>query len=494
MRISAIRQRSDYKWWVFGALAIGSFTGVADSGSVNVALPSIADYFDTDLPTVQWVVIGYALAISAFLMPMGRLSDIIGRKKVYIVGMMVFVVGAAIAGSSTNVLILIGAKIFQGFGSGMTQGTAMAMVLSTFSDSERGKALGLQMSVVGTGGVAGPAVGGFLVSAFGWRSVFYVNVVLGGIALIAAIIILEERRAAQNSRQDSFDWLGAALSTAALLTFLLGMTAGSRIGWTSPPIILAMLAFLTLLSAFVWWELRVQSPMFDVRLFKHRLFAFGVSASFISFLGMSASRFLMPFYLQAVLGYSPGQVGLIVIPGSIIVILTGPLSGRLSDRFGWRWFNVGGLTLSAIGLFTLSTLKVDSSLALVLTGMIFQSAGMGMFNAPNNSSIMSTVERSRYGILSGFLSLVRNSANVTSIVLGTAIVTGVMASQGYLPTLAGVSESGDVGLTLAFTSGLRVAFTAMGSVLILGVAVSFLKGSKSQISTAEAEGVAVRHH
>ena len=493
MRISAIRQRSDYKWWVFGALAIGTFTGVADHGSVNVALPSIADYFETDLPTVQWVVLGYALAISAFLLPMGRLSDIIGRKKVYIVGMLIFVIGAALAGSSTNVMALIGAKIFQGFGSGITQGTAMAMVLATFSDSERGKALGFQMSVVGTGGVAGPAVGGFLVSAFGWRSVFYINVLLGGIALIAALIILEERRAAQDGRQDSFDWLGAALSTAALLTFLLGMTAGSRMGWTSPAIILTMLAFLALLSAFVWWELRIQSPMFDVRLFKRKLFAFGISASFISFLGMSASRFLMPFYLQAVLGYSPIKVGLIVIPGSLIMIVAGPLSGRLSDRFGWRWFNVGGLTLSAIGLFSLSALKVDSSLALVLTGMIFQSAGMGMFNAPNNSSIMSAVERSKYGTISGFLNLVRNASNVTSIALGTAIVTGIMASQGYAPTLAGVSESGDAGLLAAFTSGLKVSFLAMGSVLILGIAVSFFKGTKSQTSPSDAESVAVRH-
>ena len=493
MRISAIRQSSNYKWWAFGALAIGSFTGVADHGSVNVALPSIADYFDTDLPTVQWVVLGYALSISAFLMPMGRLSDIVGRKKVYLVGMLIFVIGAALAGSSTSVMALIAAKIFQGIGSGMTQGTAMAMVLATFSDSERGKALGLQLSVVGTGGVAGPAVGGFLIGAFGWRSVFYINVLLGSIALIAALIILEERRSAQDGRQNSFDWLGAALSTAALLTFLLGMTAGSRMGWTSPPIILAMLASLALLSSFVWWELRIQSPMFDVRLFKRKMFALGVSASFITFLGMSASRFLMPFYLQAVLHYSPSQVGLIVIPGSLIMIVTGPLSGRLSDRFGWRWFNVGGLTLSTIGLFIQSTLRVDSSLTLVLIGMIFQSAGLGLFNAPNNSSVMSAVERSKYGTVSGFLNLVRNSSNVTSIALGTAIVTGVMASQGYAPTLAGVSESGDTGLLAAFTSGIRMSFVVMGGVLILGVAISFCKGNKSQTSPEEAEGVAVRH-
>ncbi len=142
---------------------------------------------------------------------------------------------------------------------------------------------------------------------------------------------------------------------------------------------------------------------------------------------------------------------------------------------------------------SLSALKVDSSLALVLTGMIFQSAGMGMFNAPNNSSIMSAVERSKYGTISGFLNLVRNASNVTSIALGTAIVTGIMASQGYAPTLAGVSESGDAGLLAAFTSGLKVSFLAMGSVLILGIAVSFFKGTKSQTSPSDAESVAVRH-
>ena len=475
----ALHQSANYKWWAFGALALGMFASVSDHGSVVVALPSIADYFETDLPTTQWVVIGYGLTIAALLMPMGRLADMIGLKPVYIAGFGVFVFGGLVAGFSQDILVLILAKVLQGVGAAMTQGTGMAMVVSSFSEEERGKSLGLQMSIVGTGGVAGPALGGFLVSAFTWRAVFFGTVAMGILAIIVAAIILDGRRyARRDGNKSAFDWMGAALSTGALVAFLMGMTAGSRIGWTSPYIVGTMVGFVAMLGAFVLWELHTPEPMMDMRLFKRRLFSLGVAASYISFLGMSSVRFLMPFYLQAVLGYSPGQVGLIIVPAASCMIITGPLSGRLSDRYGWRIFNVGGLLVSVAGLFTLSTLRTDSSLALVMTGMILQSIGTGTFNAPNNSAILSTVEKRKLGVVSGFLNLVRNSGNVTSIALATAIATGVMASMGFLPTLAGVSETNDTGLLEAFTAGLRWAYLIMGVVVLLGAGASLFKGSK----------------
>ena len=397
-----------YKWWVFGVLAIGLFASVSDHGSVSVALPTIADHYLTDLPTVQWVVVGYALTISALLVPMGRLSDIVGRKRIYIAGFTIFVIGGVLAGFSPSVLTLILAKVLQGVGAAMTQGTSMAMILATFPSEERGKALGLQMSVVGTGAIAGPAVGGFLVSALGWPSVFFGGAILGAVAVVAGMMVLDGHRAAgRDGRRDSFDWLGAGLSTGLLLTFLLGMTLGPRFGWVSPTAFTALGVFVGLLALFIWWELRVESPMMELRLFRRRLLSLGVSASFISFLGMSSIRFMMPFYLQAVKGYSPVQIGLIIVPSALCMTVLGPLSGQLSDRYGWRPFNVGGLLLTALGLFILSIVRVDSSLALVMVGMILQSTGTGVFNAPNNSSILSTVEPSRYGTLSGFLNLVR---------------------------------------------------------------------------------------
>ena len=184
----------NYKWWVLFAVSVGLFSSVFDHGSMNVALPSIADHFNTDLPTTQWIVIGYGLTIAALLLPMGRLSDILGRKKIYLLGFIVFTTGGFLAAMSLNIELLIGAKILQGVGSAMTQGTSMAMVISAFGDRDRGKALGLTMSVVGMGAVVGPAIGGFLVDYLGWESVLYATTALGVVSLIAAMIILDTAR------------------------------------------------------------------------------------------------------------------------------------------------------------------------------------------------------------------------------------------------------------------------------------------------------------
>ncbi len=477
MTSTAVWRRTGYKWWAFGALALGMFSNVADHGSVIVALPSIADDLLSDLPTVQWVVIGYALAISAFLMPMGRLGDIVGPKRVYLAGLTVFVIGSVLAGLSVNVWMLIGAKIFQGMGAGMTQGTGMAMVLRAFSDEERGKALGLQMSMVGAGGVAGPAMGGFIVALFGWQWVFGVNAILGMLALVSAAVIVQDVRRPADGRTTDFDWLGAVLSTGALLALLVGMTVGPSVGWLSPNVGLMAVAFVVLLGGFVWWELRTPSPMLDVRLFTRKLFALGVLASTLSFLANQPTRYLIPFYLQGVLGFSPSSVGLIIVPGFAIVAFVGPLSGWLSDRYGWRPFNVGGLALSAIGLFLLGMLRTDSGVWLVLAGLMMQSMGMGAFYGPNNSSIMSAVEKSRYGVVAGFLNLVRNSSNVASIAMGTAVVTAFMAAGGYPPSLSGVTAESDLGLLQAFTTGFNVYLLIMAGLLVLGMMASLFKGS-----------------
>ena len=185
-----LSQTSNYKWWVFATVAIGTFMTVVDHGSVIIALPEIESHFSTDLPTVQWIILGYALAISVLLLPMGRLGDLVGRKQVYIGGLVIFVLAAALAGTSHSLNLLIGAKVLQGVGSAMIQGNGMATIISVFSGEERGKALGFHLSVVGTGAIAGPALGGILVSALGWRSVFFVNVPIGLITIAVSLLVL----------------------------------------------------------------------------------------------------------------------------------------------------------------------------------------------------------------------------------------------------------------------------------------------------------------
>ncbi len=471
----------NYRYWAFLALAIGLFTSVSDMGSVAVALPSISNHFETALPTTQWVLIGYTLTISALLLPMGRLADLAGRKSIYLIGFVIFVGAACVAGLAPDMNSLIIIRIVQGAGAAMTQGTSMAMIVASFPPEERGKALGLQMSIVGAGGVAGPAIGGFIVEVLGWQWVFFGTALMATVAIIAASVLIDSSRVGQTrGTRISYDWIGAALSTGALIAFLNGMTWAPSIGYGHPFVVAAFVGSATLLTAFVAQELRSPSPMMDIRLFKRRLFALGVLASFLNFLGMQSVRFLMPFYLQAVLGLSPGQVGLIIVPGAVGMIITGPLSGRLSDRFGWRWFTMGGLIVSACGLLILSTLQPTTPFWIAMVGMIMQSTGIGLFNAPNNSSILSAVEPSKFGVISGFLNLVRNSGNLCSIAIATAIVTATMGSLGFEPSLAGVTSEGSEGLLSAFTSGLRVAYSIMAVVVLVGVVASAFKGKAYQ--------------
>ena len=461
-----------YKWWVLFAVSVGLFTSVFDHGSINVALPSIADQFNTDLPTTQWIVIGYGLTIAALLLPMGRLSDILGRKKIYLLGFTVFSTGGFLAAISPNIELLIGTKILQGVGSAMTQGTSMAMVISAFGDKDRGRALGLTMSVVGVGAVVGPAIGGFLVDYLGWEAVLYTTAGLGVVSLITALLILDGNRSGGgNGINDHFDWLGATFSAATLISLLLAMTLGSRYGWDSLSVITGFGIFLASASFFIWWELYVESPMLNLRLFASSLFATGVLASWLSFLGTQPVRFLIPFYLQFVLGFSPSMIGWIIVPSAFCMVVAGPISGRLSDKYGWRMFNVGGMLVAAIGLLILVNIDTKESIMIVLVGMIVQTIGSGTFWPSNNSSILSVVSPASYGVIASFTNLVRNSGNVVGIAVSTAIVTGTMGSMGHPPTLSAINEASDLPILNAFTMGLRNTFyVCIGFTLIAALA------------------------
>ncbi|PZC41350.1 MAG: MFS family permease/MFS family permease [Chloroflexi bacterium] len=471
--------RVSYKWWVLFAVSVGLFTSVFDYGGMNVALPSIAHHFNTDLPTTQWIVIGYGLTIAALLLPMGRLSDILGRKIIYLVGFIVFTIGGFLAAMSLNIELLIGAKILQGVGSAMTQGTSMAMVISAFGDRDRGRALGLTMSVIGIGAVVGPATGGFLVDYLGWESVLYTTTCLGVVSLIAAMFILDTTRSGGgNGANDHFDWLGATFSAATLISLLLAITLGSRYGWGSLSVITAFGIFFVSAGFFIWWELYVESPMLDLRLFGTSLFATGVLASWLSFLGTQPVRFLIPFYLQFVLGFSPSAIGWIIVPSAFCMVIAGPVSGRLSDRYGWRTFNVGGMLVAAIGLLILVNLDVKESLMVVLVGMVVQTLGSGIFWPSNNSSILSVISPTSYGVISSFTNLVRNSGNVVGIAVSTAIVTETMGSLGHPATLSAINEASDLSILGAFTTGLRNTFWVCIVLTLMAAAASLVGTAK----------------
>ena len=466
-----------YKWWAYGAIAVGMFVAVMDQSGVNIALPRIADRFAADIPTVQWITLGYVLSTSAMLMPMGRMSDMLGRKRVYLAGFVVFMAAAAVGGAANALALIIVAKIVQGVGAAAIQANGLAMVAQVFPESERGKGMGMYMAIIGTGSISGPVIGGLLVSELGWRSVFFASIPLSLLAVVSAMAVLRGRDdSSAGDARGRFDWPGAALSSASLVSFLLAMTNGYRLGWVSPPVVGALAAATLLMVLFLWWETRAEAPMLDLGFFRSRVFSMGVSARFLSFLAGSSIFFLMPFYLIVVLGHEASRAGLMMMPGSLAMAVMGPVSGRLADRFGTRWLAVTGMALSATAMLMFARLSVDSSWVHVVTGMVLSGAGMGVFSSSNTTAVMASIARERYGIVSAFLNLTRTSANVIGVALATTLVTLAMGSQGYEPTLAAVTGSGDGGVEGAFVLGLSRAYLTGAALVLTGMALSAIRG------------------
>ncbi len=492
----AIKKRVDYKWLVFTTAAIGAFVSALDQTSVNVALPSIASYFGSTLPAVQWVALGYVLTTGALLMPMGRLADFVGRKRVYTFGFTIFTLGAVLTATSQLLISVIFFKVLQGVGAAMVQATGMAIVMATFPSEERGRIIGMFLSIVGIGAIVGPIVGGLVVDLFGWRYIFFLGLPFGVASIVTGLMFLEDDGEFLEERRrstDRFDWIGAALSSGGLALFLLVITNGHRIGWKSPPVVLGLVTVVALFAGFVWWQNRTTHPMLSLGLFRRRSFALGSAASFLSFLAGMSVFFLMPFYLQGVLGYTPGQSGLMIAPTAAFFALAGPISGRLSDKYGFRRFAILGVLISLVSMVILSGLNENSPPELVITALMMQGLGMGIFFSPNASSVLSTVEPERYGIATAFVNMSRNASNLIGVALATTVVTAVMSSQGFEPSLEVIASAAGNEVQAAFTLGLQTSYRVMTGLLMAALILSAVVGKPSPPKVARSEDSRATH-
>jgi len=470
---------SYYKWLVFSAVGLGSITNVIHHGSVGIALPTIAQTFNISLTTIQWVVLAESLTISAMLLPIGRLSDIVGRKSVFLLGVILFGSMALLAGSSpwlatwanvsSPIILMIIFRVFQGLGAAMTQATGMAMVTSVFSNAERGKGLGAHGSVIGTGGVIGPILGGLLITYVGWQWIFWINVPLSAITFLITIFLLDSSRFnIGTSSGRRYDWIGASLSTAVLLTFLLTLSNGTNLGWTAPPILAGLVAFILTLILFIWFESRAENPMLNLSLFRTREFSIGTASNYLSFLGVSSFRFVIPFYLQSALLLNPAQVAYVLIPNAVSRIILGPITGNLSDRFGRKVFTTTGLAFCGIGLYMMAFMGHETSVWYVVIAILVFSSGSGIFMPANSAGIFLSASGKDHGVVSALVNLSRNAGNVTGIAVSTAVVAGVMISNGYTSEVAIVMESGKGSEILnVFISGMRLVFILMASFQVM---------------------------
>lgn len=467
----------NYKWLAYMTVATGMVLMVMFETGVNIALPAISDHFSVDIPTVQWLTLGFILSTSAMFMPMGRLSDMIGRKSVYVGGFAVYIFATLIAGIAQTFSLLLVCEIIRGIGAAGIQANGIAFMVDIFSERERGKALGFYMATIGVGAMGGPIIGGVLVNTLGWRSIFFASIPASFIAMFIAIVILRAGTKEKSYMKNiKFDWGGACISSASLISFLLGMTNGYRLGWNSPLVVIAITVGCVLLALFLWWENRIDDPMLDLRFFHMRVFSMGISARALSFLGISSVFFLMPFYLVQGLGYTASKAGLMILPSSALLAVSGPIGGWLSDKIGARIPSVVGMIVSSVGMFLCADLNVSTSPLYLIVGMAMLGFGPGMFSAANSSAIMSSISDDSYGIASGFLNLTRTVATISGVVMATTIVTLTMVSHGYPPTLIGLSAIDSETATSVFVSGMNKTFLIMGYITLIGVVLSWLRG------------------
>jgi EmrB/QacA subfamily drug resistance transporter len=367
---------------------------------------------------------------------------------------------------SWSIGALVGFRIVQAVGAAMIQAVGAGLLVAAFPPSQRGQALGYIGTIVAAGISVGPVLGGLLLRYVGWQSIFYVNVPIG-----AAAILLSLRALPDDSQRNTqrFDIPGAALLASALLLVLLALTEGQNWGFVDPRTLGLLVAGLALLVGFVWWERRAAAPMIDLGLFRSLPLSMALISAVGTFVAISFNFFLLPFYLQGVLHYDTQLTGLTLLAGPLTLSLTSPLSGRFSDQIGTRWLSVIGLVLASVGLFGLSTVSVASSQLYIILWLVIGNGGFGIFQSPNNSTVMGNVPRSALGVAGSLLAVMRTVGQTAGIALAGAIfAVGVAtaAGQQYNPITAAPPE--------ALVAGLRVAMLTAGTICALGIIPTLL--------------------
>jgi len=415
-----------------------------------------------DAISLGWVSTAYLLASAMFLVPFGRVADILGRKKFFSFGILVFTAASFSMVLCRSGLMLICLRVLQGTGGAMIFGTGGALLSSVFPPQERGKAFGINVAATYIGLSIGPFLGGLLTQNFGWRSIFLVNVPLGLIAIVLVSFKLKGEWA--EARGETFDWKGSLIYCTGLIAIMYGFASFSLLG-TAVSLILVLIGFL-FIFIFIRWELTVKSPVLNVRLFRdNRTFAMSNLAALMNYSVTFAITFFLSLYLQYIKKLDPRSAGSILVFQPILMALCSPFAGRLSDRIEPRIIASTGMAITAVGLFLLTFLHADTALWMIVANLMLLGLGFGLFSSPNTNAVMSSVEKKFYGVASG--------------TLGTMRLTGQMFSMG-IAMLIFALHIGHIQITPQyyglFLKSLRSAFTFFAVVCVCGVFASLSRG------------------
>jgi EmrB/QacA subfamily drug resistance transporter len=426
------------KWWTLVVVCVGTFMLLLDITIVNVALPRIALDLNASFTDIQWVIDAYALTLASVLLTTGTLADLFGRRRLFAIGLGLFAFTSLLCALSPSATFLILARAGQGIGGAIMFATSLALLAQEFHGRERGTAFGAWGATIAASAAVGPLLGGVLTEAFGWSSIFYINVPIGIAALVLTLAKVPESRDPAGRR---IDWIGTITFTGALFLIVFAIIRGNAEGWGSTLIVSLLAGGIVLLAAFLVSQFVQKNAMFDVSLFRKPTFS-GVSIAAFTVSAAMFSMFLyLVLYLQTILGYSPLQAGLRFLPFTVVSFFVAAASGNLSTKVPVRFLLAGGLVLTAVGLMLMRGLTVASGWTALLAGFIVAGAGVGMINPALASTAIGVVPPQRSGMASGINSTFRQVGIATGIAVLGAIFESGLANK-LAPALAGTPAAG----------------------------------------------------
>lgn len=439
--------------------SMSSFMVPFIGASVNVALPAIGKEFNIDAVLLSWVPTSFLLASAMFLLPFGRSADIHGRKKVFLIGIIIYTFGSLLSALSISGLMLIACRVIQGIGSAMTFGTAMAILTSVYPPQERGRAIGIATASVYTGLSLGPFLGGLLTQHLGWRSIFFINVPLGLMVVIMVLWRLKGEWA--EARGERVDLLGSILYALTLLLVMYGLSLlPSSLGFGL--IVAGGMGVVT----FFLLESRTSSPILDVRIFRSNpVFTFSNLAALIHYSATFAVSFLMSLYLQYTKGLSAQSAGMILIAQPIMMACFSPLSGRLSDRIEPRLLASLGMACTCVAIYLLSFIGNSTGLPFIVFNLLILGFGFALFSSPNTNAVMSSVERRYFGVASGALSTMRVIGQMLSMGVSLMIFSIIIGKVRITPELYPL-----------FLRSVKIALVINGTLCLIGIFSSLARG------------------
>ena len=466
------------KWLILLAVMLGSIMGPLDGSIVNTVLPSITKHFNTDIATVEWVPIVYLVTISCLVLLYGRLGDMFGHKRIFLYGLGAFTLTSLLCGFSQSIWMLIVLRGLQGLAAGMMMSVGYAIITEAFPPKERGKAMGIYAISIAVGLSLGPVLGGIIANDHSWRWVFFINGPIGIASIIWGARVIPK---GSTNRDQRLDWLGALTALIFLLSLILYANKGGDWGWLSPTSASFLALGIVFGILFLWVERTSKQPMLNLKLFGNRAFRFGNLSALLCFMAVYGAIFLTPFYITYMLHEDSLHMGFILAASPIATLFVAPLSGMFSDRVGSRGLAFCGMAICATALFLLSGLNASSDSLDVVWRLAIFGIGTGLFQSPNNSTVMGSVPGWHRGIASGTLVAMRN--------VGMALGIAVAGAVFYNVAPAASAQTGAIGTeSEQFLSGLSWAYIC-GATLAIASALTSLMAAKQRQGAAPEEGI-----